>query len=156
MQNALNELARILADASAPARDGELMDVGDLAAIAGMSVRTLQSRCFVAGMTAHRCVRLAQCLQYVRLGNLKGQWDREATLPVLDPRTMRLLISQAGFNKAACPTVEEFLLNQTFFDNAALRNLLIRLCSTPIEMRTFVRGNDSCVPFRGDIQKCRE
>lgn len=88
--------------------DFDPMTVADLAAYGAFRVRTFQSRCKAAGVTAKACVDFVRCL---RLVLSETRWNPQSDLSHYskDYRTVRRLVRQGGLDRPSRPSVAQFL-----------------------------------------------
>ena len=100
----------------------EVENVSELATAWGVSLRTLQSRCRDAGVTAKACLDFVRCLRLVC--DTRRAWAPRTELggAGLDRRTVERLITIGGLDSAKRPSLAYFLEHQRFLRSAWLRN----------------------------------
>lgn len=94
----------------------------------GMSARVLQRRCHILGIRARDCLRFVQCLYVVRRGERCAD-----SIPVNDPRTLRLILKTASMVDGIPKTSSEFIVSQHFLANRSLTSALLELAETDLK-----------------------
>ena len=91
--------------------------VAELAAAAGLRVRTLERKCAASGITAKALLDFVRCMKAIR--DSDTDWNETNLFPDLDPRTSDRLCQRAGLSSVK-PTLSDFIVRQRFIRNRRL------------------------------------
>jgi hypothetical protein len=112
----------------------DLKTIGAWARYVGISAPALKERCRSVQARPKAALDFARVLRALMQARLRGRWDPDNLLDIVDHRTLARLLAQAGIPESVDPTaprsIERFLAVQRFVANdlaiTAIADLITR------------------------------